>query len=109
MKKGLTMDTTSRAKDHLGKFYDQCPRRARVAAYVLLAGLFLEVVNGIIWFHGIEGLASMISVAMMFGGVSGEIFFEYRARSADKGTTMPLLQSSAARAELSRPSSGLSG
>ena len=38
--------------------YDHNLRRARVAGYVLLAGLFLEVVSCIIWFHGIETLAS---------------------------------------------------
>ena len=61
-------------------------RRARVAGYVLLAGLFLEVVCCIIWFHGVETLASMLCVALVAGGVAGEIFFENRARLADNGT-----------------------
>jgi hypothetical protein len=51
---------------------------------VLLAGLFLEAVNGMIWFHGIESLVSVISILLMSGGVSGEIFFESRARLADR-------------------------
>jgi hypothetical protein len=82
------MDTTAHADQYFGKYHDKCSHRARLAGYVLLAGLFLEVVNGIIWFHGIEGLASVISVALMLGGVSGEIFFEYRAKSADKGKSV---------------------
>ena len=69
-----------------GRDTDHNLRRARVAGYVLLAGLFLEVVSYIIWFHGIETLASMVCVALVAGGVAGEIFFEYRARLADNGT-----------------------
>jgi hypothetical protein len=84
------MAMTAHADDHFrrdfGRNYDHNLRRARVAAYVLLAGLFLEVVSGIIWFHGVESLASMISVALIAGGVAGEVFFENRARLADKST-----------------------
>jgi hypothetical protein len=69
-----------------GRDTDHNLRRARVAGYVLLAGLFLEVVSYIFWFHGIETLASMVCVALVAGGVAGEIFFEYRARLADNGT-----------------------
>jgi hypothetical protein len=61
-------------------------RRARLAGYVLLAGLFLEVVSEIIWFHGVQSLASMLCVALVAGGVFGEIFFENKARLADKDT-----------------------
>jgi len=69
-----------------GRDTDHNLRRARVAGYVLLAGLFLEVVSCIIWFHGIETLASMACVALVAGGVAGEIFFEHRATLANKGT-----------------------
>jgi len=61
-------------------------RRARVAGYVLLVGLFLEVVSCVIWFHGIETLASIVCVALVAGGVAGEIFFEHRASLADNDT-----------------------
>jgi hypothetical protein len=81
---------TTRLDDHssrnLGIDYDCNMRRARLAGYVLLAGLFLEVVSDIIWFHGVQSLVSIICVAMIAGGVSGEIFFEYQARLAKKGT-----------------------
>jgi hypothetical protein len=67
--------------------YDRNMRRARLAGYVLLAGLFLEVVSDIIWFHGVQSLVSIVCVAMIAGGVSGEIFFEYQARLTNKGTS----------------------
>jgi len=69
-----------------GRDADHYLRRARVAGYVLLAGLLLEVVSCIIWFHGIETLASIVCVALVAGGVAGEIFFEHRASLADNGT-----------------------
>ena len=79
---------TTRSDDHCSDFRDADHnlRRARIAGYVLLAGLFLEVVSCIIWFHGVETFASLICVALVAGGVAGEIFFEYKARLADKGT-----------------------
>jgi hypothetical protein len=82
------MDSTACAEGHLGTFYEECSRHARMAGYVLLAGLFLEIVNGIIWFHGIEGLASLMSVALMLGGVSGEIYFQSKAKSVAKGKAL---------------------
>src|SRR5258705_7025441 len=69
-----------------GRDTDHNLRRARVAGYVLLAGLFLEVVSYIIWFHGIETLASMVCVALVAGGVAGGIFFLYKARLSDNTT-----------------------
>ena len=87
--RGLSAMTTY-SDDHyrdFGRDTDHNLRRARVAGYVLLVGLFLEVVSYTIWFHGIETLASMICVALVAGGVAGEIFFEYRARLAEKGTS----------------------
>jgi hypothetical protein len=87
------MDSTACTESHLGTFYEEYSRHARIAGYVLLAGLFLEIVNGIIWFHGIEGLASLISVALMLGGVSGEIFFQSKAKLVAKGkAATPVVQ-----------------
>ena len=85
---------TTQLDDHsgrnFGEDYDRNIRRARLAGYVLLAGLFLEVVSDIIWFHGVQSLVSIICVAMIAGGVSGEIFFESKARGANKRTpTVP--------------------
>ena len=81
---------TTHSDDHssrdFGRDYDHNLRRARVAGYVLLAGLFLEVVSDIIWFHGVQSLFSIICVALIAGGVSGEIFFESKARQAARGT-----------------------
>ena len=83
------MAMTAHADDHfggnLGRDDDHNLHRARVAGYVLLAGLFLEAVCGIIWFRGIESLASIIAVALVAGGVLGEIIFENRARLGRQG------------------------
>ena len=86
--RGLSAVTTCSENQYrdFGRDTDHNLRRARVAGYVLLAGLLLEVVSCIIWFHGIETLASMVCVALVAGGVAGEIFFEYRASLADNGT-----------------------
>ena len=64
--------------------YDHNLSRARLAGYVLLAGLLLEVAASLIWFHGAETLASIIAIALVAGGVAGELFFEGRARRANK-------------------------
>jgi hypothetical protein len=86
--RGLSAVTTCSENQYrdFGRDTDHNLRRARVAGYVLLAGLLLEVVSCIIWFHGIETLASIVCVALVAGGVAGEIFFEYRASLADNGT-----------------------
>ena len=80
---------TAHADGHYGRDFgrddDHNLRRARVAGYVLLAGLFLELVIGIIWFRGIESLASIIAVVLVAGGVLGEIIFENRARFGRQG------------------------
>ena len=70
--------------------YDHNLSRARIAGYVLLTGLLLEVVASLIWFHGVETLASIIAIALVAGGVAGEIFFEGRARQANKATVAAL-------------------
>ncbi|MBL6616617.1 MAG: hypothetical protein ISP45_21570 [Reyranella sp.] len=62
--------------------YERHSRHAHIAAYILVAGLVLELINGFIWYHGIETLASMVAVLLIVGGVWGEIFFENRARKA---------------------------
>jgi hypothetical protein len=81
----MTTCTENQCRD-FGRDADHYLRRARVAGYVLLAGLLLEVVSCVIWFHGIETLASIACVALVAGGVAGEIFFEHRASLADNGT-----------------------
>ena len=74
----MTTCSESQYRD-FGRDADHYLRRARVAGYVLLVGLLLEVVSCIIWFHGIETLASIACVALVAGGVAGEIFFEGRS------------------------------
>lgn len=83
--RGLSAMTTHFEK-HSDREYDHNMRRARLAGYVLLAGLVLEVVSDIIWFHGVQSLVSITCVAMITAGVSGEIFFENKARLTNKGT-----------------------
>ena len=70
--------------------YDHNLSRARIAGYVLLAGLLLEVVASLIWFHGVETLASIIAIVLVASGVAGEIFFEGRARRANKAIVASL-------------------
>jgi len=81
------MTIQAHAENHLGRVsssYDLNLSRARTAGYVLLTGLFLEVVASLIWFKGTESLATLIAIALVASGVAGEIFFEHRARRADK-------------------------
>ena len=42
---------TTHFEKHSNREHDHNMRRARLAGYVLIAGLFLEVVSDIIWFH----------------------------------------------------------
>ena len=81
------MTIQAHAENHQGRHfsnYDLNLSRARTAGYVLLIGLSLEVVASMIWFKGIESVASLIAIALVASGVAGEIFFEHRARRADK-------------------------
>jgi hypothetical protein len=81
------MTVPAHVENHLGRDFSNCDlnlSRARTAGYVLLTGLFLEVVASMIWFKGIESVASLIAIALIASGVAGEIFFEHRARRADK-------------------------
>jgi hypothetical protein len=82
--------------------YDHNLSRARIAGYVLLAGLLLEVVASLIWFHGVETLASIIAIALVASGVAGEIFFEGRARRANKAIVAALPSTKVHQCEPSR-------
>jgi hypothetical protein len=88
------MTIKTRATDRFGTdsfgSYDPNLSRARIAGHVLLAGLLLEVVASLIWFHGIETLASIIAIVLVAGGVAGELFFEGKAQRANRAiTTLP--------------------
>ena len=86
----MTTHSDDHSRRNSGRDYDHNIRRARVAGYVLLAGLFLEVVSDVIWFHGVQSLVSITCVALIAGGVAGEIFFENLARLAARGSpTVP--------------------
>jgi len=81
------MTIRANVESHMGRDfsnYDLNLSRARTAGYVLLTGLFVEVVASMIWFKGIESMASLIAIALVASGVAGELFFEHRARRADK-------------------------
>ena len=82
------MSIKAHADNHFGSGLsegsDRNLSRARIAGYVLLAGLLLELVGGLIWFRGVETVASIIAIALVASGVAGEIFFEGRARRASK-------------------------
>jgi len=86
----IEADADNRFGTDSSEGYDLNLSRARIAGYVLLAGLLLEVVASLIWFHGVETLASIIAIALVASGVAGEIFFEGRARRANKAIVDPL-------------------
>jgi hypothetical protein len=92
----------------LSEGYDHNLSRARIAGYVLLAGLLLEVVASLIWFHGVETLASIIAIALVASGVAGEIFFEGRARRANKAIVAALPITKVQECEPSRDAAHLS-
>jgi hypothetical protein len=62
--------------------YDVNTHRAHLAAYVLIAGLLLELIASVIWFKGTETLVGMVAVLLIVGGVWGEVFFGNKARVA---------------------------
>jgi hypothetical protein len=68
--------------DDFGREYESNSHRAHLAAYVLIAGLVLELVNAIIWYRGPETIAEMVAVLLIVGGVWGEVFFGNKARMA---------------------------
>jgi hypothetical protein len=65
-----------------GRKYEVNSRRAHLSAYVLVAGLVLELINAIVWFKGPETIAEMVAVLLIVGGVWGEVFFGHKARIA---------------------------
>jgi hypothetical protein len=65
-----------------GHEYEVNSQRSHIAAYVLIAGLILEVINAFIWFHGPETIAGIVAVLLIVGGVWGEVHFAHRARIA---------------------------
>lgn len=69
-------------KDDFAGEYEINSRRAHLSAYVLVAGLVLELVNAVIWYKGSETVAEMAAVLLIVGGVWGEIFFSHKARIA---------------------------
>lgn len=62
--------------------YEANTHRAHISAYVLIAGLIIELINGVVWYHGIETIAAMLAVLLIVGGVWGEVFFGNKARIA---------------------------
>jgi hypothetical protein len=69
-------------KGNLGDEYELNSQRAHIAAYILIAGLILEIVNAVIWYRDVETLAGIAAVLLIVGGVWGEVFFANRARLA---------------------------
>lgn len=65
-----------------GGEYETNSHRAHLSAYVLIAGLVLELLIAFIWYRGSETLAEMVAVLLIVGGVWGEVFFGNKARIA---------------------------
>jgi hypothetical protein len=70
------------SNEDFGREYEANSLRAHLSAYVLVAGLVLELVNAVIWFKGPETIAEMVAVLLIVGGVWGEVFFGHKARIA---------------------------
>jgi hypothetical protein len=62
--------------------YDVNTHRAHLSAFVLIAGLVIELLASVVWFKGVETFVGMIAVALIVGGVWGEVFFGNKARLA---------------------------
>src|SRR5258708_18410411 len=69
-------------QNDFGHEYEVNSHRAHISAYVLIAGLVLEVINAVIWFHGPETIAGIVAVLLIVGGVWGEVHFAHKARLA---------------------------
>jgi hypothetical protein len=69
-------------EQNFGREYERNSRRAHLSAYVLVAGLTLELINAAIWYKGPETLVEMAAVLLIVGGVWGEVFFGRKARIA---------------------------
>lgn len=57
-------------------------QREHISAYVLIAGLLLELIASVVWFKGIETVVGMVAVLLIVGGVWGEVFFGKKASDA---------------------------
>src|SRR5260370_2698046 len=60
-------------QNDFGHEYEVNSHRAHISAYVLIAGLVLEVINAVIWFHGpetIAGIVAVLQLSVAFGGKS---------------------------------------
>lgn len=73
---------SSDGDDDPGRQYEVNSHRAHLAAYVLIAGLVLELINAVIWYRGPETIAEMAAVLLIVGGVWAEVVFGNRARVA---------------------------
>src|SRR4051794_7849037 len=71
----------SRQED-FGREYDVNSHRALLAAYLLIAGLLVELINAVVWFEGAKTLAEIAAVLLIVAGVWGEVFFANKARQA---------------------------
>jgi hypothetical protein len=77
------------AEDH-GREYEANSRRAHVSAYVLVAGLVLELINAVVWYKGPETVAEMVAVLLIVGGVWGEIFFRQQSKARWRKAISPI-------------------
>jgi hypothetical protein len=57
-------------------------QREHISAYVLIAGLLLELIASVVWFKGVETVVGMVAVLLIVGGVWGEVFFGKKASDA---------------------------
>ena len=69
-------------QNDFGREYEVNSHRSHISAYVLIAGLVLEIVIAFIWFHGWETVAEIVAVLLIVGGVWGEVHFAHKARLA---------------------------
>jgi hypothetical protein len=69
-------------EDDFGAQYEVNSHRAHLFAYVLIAGLIIELAAGIFWYRGIETIVGTAATLLIVIGVWGEIFFGQKARIA---------------------------
>jgi hypothetical protein len=62
--------------------YEWNTHLGHVSAWVLIGGLALELINGLVWFHGPETVSGMVAIFLIGGGVWGEVHFGNKARIA---------------------------
>jgi hypothetical protein len=68
--------------DDFGAQYEVNSHRAHLFAYVLIAGLIIELGAGVFWYRGIETIVGTAATLLIVIGVWGEIFFGQKARIA---------------------------